>query len=119
MAHSFRTFLHSHKLVVAIFVGALMLTVLFSGRMLVDFVYFNDPAHRDQTIEGWMTPRYVVMSHQVPPRVLRDVLDEGERGDRGDRHVTLERIAGQRGQPLDELIAEIEAAIAAHREQAR
>ena len=116
MPRSAIDFVRSHKLAVTIFALALGLTIVLSGRALVHFVYLKDPAHRDQPIAAWMTPRYVVMSHQVPPKVLREVL--GER-DHTRRRATLAEIAASRGQATEELIAQIEAAIAAHRERSQ
>ncbi len=112
MSLSFGHFLRSHRLVLTIFVVAVTLTAVFSFRAIAHFVYFQDPAHREQPIAGWMTPRYVAMSHGVPPAVVRQAIGERQRGGRA----TLEAIAAERDQSLDALIDEIEAAIDAHEE---
>ncbi|MDE9448886.1 hypothetical protein J3R80_00200 [Aliiroseovarius sp. Z3] len=91
---------------------ALGLSVFFGVRTTTSWIYWTDPAHIDQPIEGWMTPRYVAMSWDVP----RDVMMNALRIDRPeDGPPNLARLAEARGVTLDALIAEIEAAIAAHR----
>jgi len=84
----------------------------FGTRSVAAWIYWNDPAHRDQAIAGWMTPRYVAHSWNVPPEVVMQVVDRARDGD-GPR--SLDRIARDRGVPLAETILQLEAAIAAHR----
>ncbi len=91
---------------------ALGLSVFFGVRTTASWIYWNDPTHIDQPIEGWMTPRYVAMSWDVPRDVMMDALRIGKSG---EGPPNLERLAEARGIPLETLIAEIEAAIAAHR----
>lgn len=33
-----------------------------------------DPAHQDQDLAAWMTPRYVAQSYKLPPNVLGPAL---------------------------------------------
>ena len=63
-----------HRLVFLAFVAALALTALFTIRAAVFAVYWTDPAHRDQAIEGWMTPRYVAHSWDLPRDVVGEAL---------------------------------------------
>lgn len=87
-------------------------TALFFGIRLVAFwVYWADPAHRDQAIEGWMTPRYVVMSYDVPRGVVAEAL--ALRPEMG--RVTLSDLAEAEGVEVSTLAARLAAAIDAHR----
>jgi len=88
-------------------------TVFFAVRSVLFFVYWSDPAHRDQPIEGWMTPRYVVQSWQLPPEVMIDALGEGPMP--GKRR-TLAEIAASQGISFDELGIRIEDAAKAFRD---
>lgn len=102
------------RLLLAAFLAALALTVFFGVRAVLFAVYWHDPAHRDEAIAGWMTPRYVAHSWNVPPEVVAAAIDL-EPGAAG-RRPTLERIAAAEGVPLPELTARIETAIARYRE---
>lgn len=101
-----------HPFLTTGFAAALALTLFFGVRTALFAIYWADPAHRDQALQGWMTPRYVAMSWDVPRDVMERVLAPLARP--GDRP-TLDRIAAENGISLDELTARIEAAIAAHR----
>ena len=105
--------LRRHPLLFAAFVLATVLTLFLAGRAVMFAVYWADPDHRDQAIEGWMTPRYVARSWDLPPEALQDALGRaipppGERS-------TLAEIAAASGIPLPVLAARIVAAAEAHR----
>ncbi len=100
-----------HKLLATAFAAALLLTLFFAIRTAVFAVYWSDPAHRDQVLEGWMTPRYVAHSWRVPPEVMEAAVGETP----ARRRPTLDAIAEHQGVPLADLTARLEAAIAAHR----
>jgi hypothetical protein len=80
-------------------------------RLAVFAFYFS--AHRDEAIAGWMTPRYIAHSWDVPPETIGAAL--GLEPGRSGRPPTLERLAEERGVPLAELEAAVAAAIARHR----
>ncbi|MEO0543231.1 MAG: hypothetical protein AAFY99_05370 [Pseudomonadota bacterium] len=84
----------------------------FGGHFVANFLYFNDPAHRNQTLEAWMTPRYVSLSYAVPPERLFPVLGLDPEGPH--RKVRLGEIALEQGVTLEELQARVLAAKAAH-----
>lgn len=90
---------------------ALAASVFFGVRTASSWVYWSDPRHIDQPIAGWMTPRYVALSWDVPRAVMLEALGEVQPG--GGRNLAW--LAEQRGMTLEALIAEIEATIAAHR----
>lgn len=102
-----RNLWYKHRVVTVAFVAALVVTVFFAGRLVLFSVYWADPAHRHQPIEGWMTPRYVAHSYDLPPEVVRDALELGP-GQR--RRQTLEQIAEERGITLKEVQRRIDAA---------
>lgn len=87
---------------------ALAAGVFFGTRTVSSWVYWNDPAHRDQPVAAWMTPRYVVHSWRIPREVVIDVLGDPERAE-GFRN--LEHLAQDRGIPVDVLILQITEAI--------
>jgi len=73
----------------------------FGVRTLAAWVYWHDPAHQNQEIERWMTPRYVAQSYKLPPFVLGPVLFLDEEDT--TRRMSLGRIAAQNGLTLNEL----------------
>jgi hypothetical protein len=98
------------------FAGALVLTIWFAGRFVAQAVYWSDPAHLDQPIAGWMTPGYVARSWDVPPEVVAPALSLPPPGQGDRRPPPLQALARERGVPLNDLIAALEAVIAAHRQ---
>lgn len=101
-----------NRLVFIGFVLAAALTLFFATRLTLNWIYWNDPAHRDQEIAGWMTPRYVAHSWRIPPEVLAGTL--GLEPGPG-RPPTLSEIAAARGTTVEALAAAIEAAAERHR----
>ena len=93
---------------------ALAVAILFAVRLTVFTIYWSDPAHREQAVEGWMTPGYVARSWEVDPEVIRAALPPPRDGATG-RRPTLDAIAEAEGVPLPDLVARIEAAIAGAR----
>ena len=91
---------------------ALVAGVFFGVRTTMHWIYWNDPANRDRAIAGWMPPGYVAKSWDVPREVITGALGGGETG-AGPRN--LDRIARDQGRTVEELAADIEAAIAAYR----
>lgn len=94
------------------FTLALLLTLFFGVNAAREAIYWADPRHVEQPIAGWMTPGYVGISWNIPREVMRDALNltDAERGP-----IRLQDLADQRGVPLSDIIAQINAAIAAHR----
>lgn len=101
-----------HRIALLSFSAVLVLTVFFGVRAVLFGVYWSDPAHRDQSIQGWMTPRYIAQSWSVPPEIVGAAL--GLPPDPGKR-IRLEDLAAEQGVPLPVLAAQVEAAIAAFR----
>jgi len=92
---------------------ALVVSLGFALRMAAFWVYWNDPAHRDQQIQAWMTPRFVAHSWHVPREVLLDALAMERPPSTGP--VSLRELAVTLDMPVETLILRLEAAIAEHR----
>lgn len=103
-------FIKQNKLLVAGFALVLALTVFFGFGAIQHAREFRG-APTEQSVEGWMTTRYVAHTWHIPREVMTDLGFEKKT----DARRPLSKIAEERGIPVDELIAEIEAAIAAHR----
>jgi hypothetical protein len=102
------TLWRKHPYLVAAFALALALTLFFAGRFVVQVAYWSDPAHRNQTVQGWMTVGYVGRSWGLDPREIDDIAGLP----RPEGHPKpLVEIAAERGVPVTDLIAEVEAAI--------
>lgn len=109
-----RSFIRSHLLAVAIFVVAIGTAATFGIRFASDARYFKDPAHREQALEGWMTPRYVGMSWGLPKHVIGDIMDLDPDSPRDGRPPTLDQVAATLGITLAELQVRVEDGKARH-----
>lgn len=100
-----------HRWLLLGFLAAAALAILFAARAAM---YMQDwPEHADEDIEGWMTPRYVALSWDVPPEVIIGALSIPRDG--SGRRITLDELAKERGIPVETLAADLEAAIAGFR----
>ena len=106
LAHLWR----EHRLPLLVFVGGAAVALFFAARLVVFTLYWSDPAHRQQTPDGWMTPGYIARSWHVPREDLSRHLGL-EPGP--DTHLTLAEIAGARGIPVETLLNEVAAFLAA------
>lgn len=79
---------------------ALLAFVFFGFKFAAEYLYFHDPRHQDETLQDWMTPRYVALSYSLPRKVVEDLLDLPE--DRKPR-MRLDEVAGTMGISVDEL----------------
>lgn len=111
MTGTLRLLWRDNKLLLAGFVLALAVMLFFAVRTTLFWIYWNDPAHRNQAIEPWMTPRYIAHSWDVPPKVVGDALGLEPGGPR----ITMADLAARDGIGLDEIVAKVMAAILAHR----
>ena len=101
-----------HRAALLIFMLALFGVVFFGARMTMMWVYWSNPAHQDQPIEGWMTPGYIAQSYGVDMDVIREALALDENS---PHRMPLDEIARASGASRADLVAEIEAAIATAR----
>lgn len=65
---------HTRRLAFVVFFAALAVTVWFAGNFVAGVLYWNDPRHRNQALEPWMTPRYVQHSYALKPQVVAEIL---------------------------------------------
>ncbi len=102
-----------HRILLMAFVIALSSLGYFGIKSLSATIYWMDPAHQDQPLAGWMTPRYVARSYKLPPDVLGEALFlvKGET----PRRISLDALASENNLTLDDLQARIDAAAAAWR----
>ena len=96
---------------VSAFVLAMALTLFFGGRLVVQAVYWSNPAHHNQEGQGWMTVGYIARSWQLKAPELNATA--GLPAPKAKGHPQpLSEIARDRGVPVSQVIAEVEAAIA-------
>ncbi len=94
------------------FVLGLVITVFFAVRTATFTIYWSDPAHRDQTIEPWMTAQYVAYSYHLP---VEEVRRAWQLPHDVPNRTTAAKIAARRGWTLDELGSRVRAAAAEFR----
>jgi hypothetical protein len=100
---------HNRYLLIA-FVLAICLAGFFGVRSVSQFIYWSDPARQDQTLAGWMTPRYVGRSYDIPPEIVKEALGLPQQG--APRRVSLETLSEENGISLKEMQAQIDVAAA-------
>jgi len=59
---------------VLVLAASLIVAGVFAARSIAFWAYWNDPAHRAQAIEPWMTPKYISHSWRVPPDIVIDAM---------------------------------------------
>jgi hypothetical protein len=96
------------------FLLACAVTVAFTGITVYRAVYWAN--HREQPVAAWMTVGYIGRSWGLDPREI-DALAGLPLHERG-HPLTLAEIAEMRGVAVEDLIAEVEAAIATLRTEA-
>lgn len=92
--------------------GAALLALVFALRLVMAVLHWN-AAPTDPDLAGWMTPRFVAHSWNMPPEVILDSLTLAPDG--SGRRITLAELAQARGIPLAVLLDQLHAAIDAHR----
>ncbi|SDJ92668.1 hypothetical protein [Aliiruegeria lutimaris] len=116
MISALRYFISKQPVVFGICVAASLFTLFFAVQFLAHFIWMQDPANRDQSLEGWMRPRYVAMSWHVPPDVVREALELGPPPkERGREPLTMADIAVAQGVSLEQLTARVALAAEAFR----
>jgi len=94
--------------------GALAVSLFFAVRLVAFWIYWADPAHRDQAIEPWMTPGYIAHSWGVPREVAFEALNLPP-APGGPR--TMQDLAAERGVSVNVLAQDLQAAIDTFRAQ--
>lgn len=106
-------FIKDNWIVLTVFAASSLAAAWFAINFLLNVIYFNDPRHQDEALKAWMTPRYVVMSYDLPRQVVADVLALPEGGPQGRK---MDEIAKDMDLTLDELTVLVRQAADAHRE---
>lgn len=113
-----RYLLNRQPIAFAVCLVALLAAAVFGGRFITEALYFSNPAHRYQSLEPWMSPRYVSHSYDLPREVVADVFGidlEAERAeDRRDKPPRMREIAQRQGLSIAELEAKLRATAAAY-----
>jgi hypothetical protein len=92
------------------FIVALCALGFFGVRTISSTLYWMDPDHQNQALAGWMTPRYVMRSYQLPPDVLGPALFLVK--NTAPRRISLDTIAAENGLTMDDLQIRIDVAAA-------
>lgn len=113
MWHRIKDLWKHNRLALLAFVAVVALSGFFGVKSVSQFVYWADPQHQDQSLAGWMTPRYIGQSYQVPPEVIFEAFDLSREGP--NRRISLETLAADKGLTLQDLQTQVDAAVAAWR----
>lgn len=105
-----------HRRALLLFLGVSAVVAVLLVRLVSSAIYWADPAHRDQAIAPWMTPRYVARSWAVPPEIVLEPLGVtlGD-GDPPPRRRNLGDFSVEQGRTFQAVKADLEAAINAFR----
>ncbi|WP_319530733.1 hypothetical protein [uncultured Cohaesibacter sp.] len=107
MIKALKYFWKEQPIALSALVLALCVLIFFGVRFVFGFVYFHDPAHRNEALQPWMTPKYVGMSYRLPPEIIRQVMQlEAFEG----RRVKLSDVVERMDITLPELEARVRAA---------
>ena len=101
-----RFLFRKHPWPTVILAAGLVALIWFGGRFVSEVLYFADPAHREQPLAGWMSPRYVAKSWELPPDVVAEVMQLTP----GHRHITLDQVAAGQNITIEDLQKRVEAA---------
>lgn len=113
MQHRMKYLWHHHRLALLAFATALSLAGFFGVKSVSQFIYWNDPQHQDQALAGWMTPRYIARSYDVPLEVVQEAFALA--ADVPPRRISLETLAAERGVTALALQSRLDRAVAAWR----
>lgn len=102
---------NDHPYALTGFVLAAAVTTFFLVRLVLHGIYWSDPAHRNMAPEPWMTVGFVARSWGLEPREIDARADFPSPGPGQGHPLTLQDIANQRGVPVEQIIAQLEAAL--------
>lgn len=90
---------------------SLAMSLFFGVRTVAHWIYWSDPAHREQPIAAWMTPGYIGNSWKVPKEFVIEALGAPDPPPDGVRN--LADLSEYLGVTVEEMIARAEQGIAA------
>ena len=102
-----RSAFRRHPVLVSAFVLFTLLALFFAGRFATRAIYWS--THQNQPVAAWMTVGYIAHSWNLDPRDLE--VAAGLPPPVAGRPLTLGEIASERGVPVSQIIAAVEAAI--------
>lgn len=104
-----------HPILTAVFMVSLLATLLFGIRTVMFAMDWDGPKHTQQPVAGWMTPRYVAVSWDIPKPEMFDIMSRVTGMERlPDKPKPIDHIAKDLGIPEDELIARLQAEVTAY-----
>lgn len=98
-----------HPVLTLVFALAVVAAAFFGARALSFGVTLAWRA--EQPVAGWMTPRYITRTYGLPRDEVGRILGVG---DQTAARMPLDALARAQGRPLAEVLAALEAAVAAH-----
>lgn len=108
-----KIFLRENWILAGAFALAMCIAAWFALQFALQALYFHDPRNKDVALKGWMTPRYVVMTYDLPRDVVAETLGLT---DLSQRRWRLGRLAEEQGISMEDLTARVRAAAEAYRE---
>jgi len=107
----FRFLLVRHSLLSVLMACALAGAGWFAWSFVQEARYFADPAHHEQPLEPWMSPRYVGKSWDLPPETIVRIMAL----EQNHAQPTLAHVTAHLGITLPQLEARVRAAEARRR----
>ncbi|RJE78986.1 hypothetical protein [Paracoccus sp. JM45] len=84
----------------SVFAIAIAVALWFAVHVLMNVIYFNDPRNVDVDLREWMTPRFIVMTYDLPKPLVFEFL--GLQPGKDDNR-PLWRVAEDLGVTMDQL----------------
>ena len=107
------SFIRHNLILSGLFLSAVLLALWFATHAISNALYFNDSRNVDVDLKPWMTPRFVVLTYDLPRPLVAEILElEPAKG----RGIRLGRIANERGLTMEDLTKQVRDAAAAYRE---
>jgi hypothetical protein len=91
----------THGIALMAFTFALCALGYFSLKTISSTIYWMDPAHQDQALADWMTPRYVDQSYKLPREIVLEALMMDP--DAPPRRISIREIAQDNGVTMEDL----------------
>lgn len=96
-----------HKPTLALLALALAVALFFAVRFMVHWVYWQDQRGARPDLEPWMTVGFIAHAWHQPPESIALLIGDPDKLHRK----SLEDIARDQGRPVEDLIAELTAAL--------
>jgi hypothetical protein len=110
MWHRLTDLWRHNRIALLAFATVVCLAGYFGVRTAAHAIYWADPEHKDQTLTGWMTPRYVARSYNVPAEVVQEAFFLDPKG--APVRISVASIADDHDVSVAELQSRVDAAVA-------